>query len=314
VKKKAGFVLGLLVSAAGLWFALRGVDLRTVGAAWGTLTCPALLLLIPALSGVEYGLRTWRWRILLSAVAPSSIPALFPVTAGGFFLNNVLPFRAGEAARVYWTHRRTGAPVSSSVAILGADRLFDMASLATVATALLLRRADLFASPRPVFLMAGGVSAGIAGFLILAMYPEAAIRSLERFRAPGPLLRAVRSFSAGTGALRSVRTVLGLYILSLGIWTLIISLFIMAAGVFGMTLSFFDAAFLVTALCVGSALPSAPGYVGVMEAAGVAALGVLGYGKEISFPFIVTAHLMQILSSALYGVPAVLALGGVRDA
>ena len=75
---------------------------------------------------------------------------------------------------------------------------------------------------------------------------------------------------------------------------------------FGIPLRWAEATLLLTGIALGVALPSTPGFIGTYEAAGVATLSLLGYPKSVSFPFVASIHLIQILTTALWGTPSVL--------
>ena len=94
------FWLGLLVSAAFLWVALRGLKIEEV---FGILRAADYAWLIPgaAIYFVAVAARTWRWQALLKPLKAVSIRRLFPVVAIGYMGNNVYPARIGELLRAY---------------------------------------------------------------------------------------------------------------------------------------------------------------------------------------------------------------------
>jgi len=124
--KRVRWTIAILISLTGLWFVFRGFDAESFKASLKSMKSPGLLLLFPVFTIFEFSMRTLRWQILFSPLRKVSFTVFLPITAAGFFINNVLPFRAGEAARVYWSHQKTGVPVSSCMAILVVDRVFDM--------------------------------------------------------------------------------------------------------------------------------------------------------------------------------------------
>ncbi|MBL0058210.1 MAG: flippase-like domain-containing protein [Elusimicrobia bacterium] len=298
--------VAMAVSAAGIWLALRGVDGNAVRASLERVRHPWFLLFIPLAGGLEYAIRTERWRLVLGE--PRALrPALFPIVAGAFFLNNVLPFRAGEAARVYWTHRRTGRPLVGAVAALAVDRLMD--SLALVSLFLAALAAGRTAVPRGAAW--GLLAVGILGFLffvLLARRSERVGRWLDSSRLPGPVQKFLRAFMAGAAPLGSFRTLALILVLSLAIWSLNAAVFMGAGRLFGIHLGWTDGSFLLAGIALGVALPSAPGFVGTYEAAGVGTLALLGHEKAVAFPFIAALHLAQMAGTALWGLPSLVAV------
>jgi glycosyltransferase 2 family protein len=293
--------LGL--SAGGLWFALAGMDWAAFRASLAGIRSPGWLLIFLVTVPFEFLMRTVRWNVLFRPLGPATVGLFFPVTAAAFFLNNVLPFRAGEVARIYWSRQKTGAPVSSCVAVLAVDRVLDMMVLLTLVAWVLVGNGHWFPSSAPVWTFGLSASGGLAVMLVFARAPEAAGRWVDRLPIPGRLKGWARQFAQGAKALSRTRTLLGLYALSLGFWSVNVLLIQQMAGLFSMDLTWSAAAWVVIAFCLGALAPSAPGYVGTLEAAGVAALGALGYEKTQALPFVLVVHLMQILSTAVWGFP-----------
>jgi uncharacterized protein (TIRG00374 family) len=303
VKRWRGAV-ALAVSALGLWFALRGTDWAAFRETLAAVRRPWLLAAVPAAIALEYAARAFRWQVLLSPVRRAPMSVHYPITAGGFFLNNVLPFRAGEAARAYWTVAKTGAPLSAVLATLAMDRLFDMLSLLSLLLLVMAFRTDLFLSPALPAAFAAATLAGLGGLFLIARFPEAFRRWTTRLRVPPVLARWAGQFAEGTGILRRTHHVAGLYVLSLSFWAMSVTLQQGMARIFGLHLSWIEAGWIVLAYCVGALLPSAPGYVGTLEAAGVSAFVALGHDKAAALPFILATHVTAILSSVAMGLPS----------
>lgn len=302
--------MGLLVSAAGLWFAFRGVRWGELSRALSLLTRPYLLLSIPLAGLGEYLLRTERWRLLLGAPRGDR-RSLFPVVAGSFFLNNVLPFRAGEAARVYWTHRDTGRPLGAVVGALALDRAADVFAL-TLLMFLLLATAPQtgFWSGRSALFLFGAVALGVGFF---AVFGGNFFSWVERGSCPDWIRRFLAGFSSAWEAVRRPRTLGKTVLLSAGIWGLNVALDRTIGGLFGLNLTWGESAWFLVALAAGVALPSSPGYVGTFEAAGVGALALMGRARADALPFVLILHAGQILSSAVWGLPGLWRRGRPRD-
>jgi uncharacterized membrane protein YbhN (UPF0104 family) len=175
--------VAVAVSVLGLWFALRGVDVRHVGESWRSLQRPWLLLMIPAAMGVEFLLRAERWRRLLRPLAAVHLRLSFAITSAGFFLNNVLPFRAGELARLAWTSTHTTASVAGGVSVLAGDRLMDLSALLLLFLGGLLLRPEASAGVS-VIPLAIAASVALTGLVAAARRPDVFIRCAERCRLP----------------------------------------------------------------------------------------------------------------------------------
>jgi glycosyltransferase 2 family protein len=303
--------VALALSVGGLWFALRGVDLKSIGEAVRNVRQPGWLAVWSVLMFVEFSLRSVRWRFLLPAENRRPFFTIFPITAGGFFLNMILPFRAGELARVYWTNQRCGVPFTGAVAVFVGDRLMDMLALLTLIGWVLVRKAALIESTAAILFFAGAGIGGLSLVVLTARYPDYFRAKIQGSRFPRRLKEWLGQFLTGTSVLGSVRHLLFLYAVSLAFWSLNVTYVSRVAPLFGVDLSWTDTAFLFVAFSFGAALPSAPGFVGTFEAAGVAALQLIGYGRETALPLVLTTHAFMIGNVALWGIPSLL-LSGLR--
>jgi hypothetical protein len=213
----------------------------------------------------------------------------FPVVAAAFFLNTVLPFRAGEAARAYWSHRRSGRSLSGLRGRAGRRSVGGRPR-----------------SPRGVRrfpFSCRGSDAGIEnrgpGFRprdrpgrlgVGVRWPETVRKKLLPGGSPALWVRIVEGVLAGVAPLRAGRIALGVGALSGMVWTLNVFLYWWVAGLFGIDLSLPQAGGVLAAIALGVALPSTPGFVGVYEAAGVLMLGSLGIEKERALAFVLALH------------------------
>ncbi|MBK7208211.1 MAG: flippase-like domain-containing protein [Elusimicrobia bacterium] len=295
-------LLGLVVAFHGVDWGVFSLSLRRTGALWG-------LALVPVVMGVEYRLRTARWSLLMGGAR-----GYFPVVAAAFFLNTVLPFRAGEAARAYWSHRRSGRSLSGCVAGLVVDRLGDALALLGVFAVFLFHVGDRTPGSKIgalVFVLA----IALAALGIGVRWPETVRKKLLPGGSPPLWVRIVEGVLAGVAPLRAGRIALGVGALSGMVWTLNVFLYWWVAGLFGIDLSLSQAGGVLAAIALGVALPSTPGFVGVYEAAGVLMLGSLGIEKERALAFVLALHGAQIIGAAVWGGPSLWLLGrGEGDA
>src|SRR5215207_2493272 len=118
--------LGIALSILLLGWTLHDV---AWGDVWRELRASNLPLFLAAVTCATliFPLRAIRWRVILDPVAPRlSMGKLWRSTAIGMMVNNVVPARAGEIARIYALTRevpRVG--FAAGFASLAVDRLFD---------------------------------------------------------------------------------------------------------------------------------------------------------------------------------------------
>jgi uncharacterized protein (TIRG00374 family) len=308
------WAVALSVSAAGLYFALKDVHWHEIREAVAALRNPERLLLCLGSSLVIFSSRSLRWKKLMDPLAPGAgWRTYFPISSGGFFLNNILPFRAGELARVVWTRRKTGAPVSAVFSVLAVERVFDMVTLLIFLLVIVLQKPYLASSSRLVGGLAAAVAGAFAVVFLLARRPSLVTGSALFMKLPARARGLALQFIDGTAALKNTGVLALLMAVSCLFWAVDIKFMQIAAHLFSIPLSWTDAAWLMCVFCLGAALPSAPGYVGTLEASGVAALGLLGYEAARVLPYILTLHITQMAATAFWGVPSLFALGSFRD-
>src|SRR5688572_23338657 len=129
--------LGLLISGLCLVLAGRNVSLTDLSA---SLTAANPVVLLPALGIYTLGLlaRSMRWRVLLRSYGVR-LPMLFRTLIIGFMVNDILPGRLGEIARILLLARNGGVPAGASLASVVIERVLDgIALTALLSLAILL--------------------------------------------------------------------------------------------------------------------------------------------------------------------------------
>jgi len=303
VKNRIRWVLALTLTGAGLGVAFHGVDWNGLLGALRRPGAVAGLFLAPVVLGFEYRLRTARWSLLVGKAR-----GLFPVVAASFFLNTVLPFRAGEAARVYLTHRRSGRPVAGCVSALVADRLGDSLALLGIFAAFVTFHGGKTIPLRHVVLL---ISALVVATGILASavaWPAAWRRRLVPAGSSPTWTTWIDGFLTGVAPLKELRTAWAVAGLSAALWALNTALFWGVSLGFGLGITVVQAGGVLAAIALGVALPSTPGFLGIYEAAGVLALTAMGVDKAPALAFVLALHGAQILGTALWGGPALWSL------
>src|SRR5712671_4490159 len=98
MKKSFQVAAGVLISAVCLWFTFRGFDFAELRRQVATYS---IGWMIPAafMYCLSFGLRSARWQWILAPIKPLRYWTVAPILVFGFFMNTVLPARAGEFAR-----------------------------------------------------------------------------------------------------------------------------------------------------------------------------------------------------------------------
>lgn len=273
-------VLGILLGAGLLVFAMRDVDLREV---IGEIRNANPLFFAGAViaATLPFVLRAIRWRWLLEPIRPGTrFRPRFAATSIGFMGNNLLPARIGEFARAYTFSRMQRIPVTASLGSMVIERLLD----AIVLFVLLL---VAITSPGfPSLESIGGRSMGSAvavvttvlgigtGTLVaMAIWPKRTVSLFEwiaerllpaSFRRP--VIDALEAFLSAVLVLRRPPLLFRAALWSVAVWASGALSFWLGFLAFGIEAPFVAAIFLQSVVALAVSLPSAPGFFGLFEA------------------------------------------------
>jgi glycosyltransferase 2 family protein len=308
-------VLGVALSAGGLWWALHGVPWHDVVARWREANVWLVLATAVAATAI-FPVRAIRWRVILDPVAPKlPFGPLWRSVAIGMMVNNVLPARAGELARAYaLTRERPEVTFSTSLASLVVDRMFDAASV------LLLMAVSML---DPHFLgvheIAGWslrsaaavvIGATLLGFVILyllAGYPRQTIALYEAFaRRVAPAIEArgaaiLTSFAGGLSVLRSPGRFLTVLFWAVLHWLINAFAFWLAFRALRINAPFSAALFVQGIVVLFVSIPSTPGFVGLFESGGRVGLAAFGIPASAAAAWALTFHVVSYIPITLIG-------------
>ena len=302
-----------VVSALFVAVAVRTVDfgaLREALAGVAPWWAPPALLLF---TGAKY-IDSWRWRYLLRGVGPPPQRALFGAFLIGNMVNNLLPLRAGDVAKIQVLGRRYGA----SRAGLAASVFVVEATLDGVVFVLFLLAALAF------FDLGDLPAAGIAALAVLAAVafdaalllsraqPDvlAASRWLGRFPARWrePAATLMRDAYDGLHALRAWRRTLGAIALSAPAWLVEAGMFALFGQAFGLGLSYPTYVAVMVAANLAVAVPVALWNFGPYEALVAGVLAAAGVEEAAALSYALTVHLLSNLWIDVTGLVAFWAL------
>ncbi len=307
--KTLRLLIGVLISAAFLWLALRGLHLPDV---WVSLRSADFVWLIPSIAVyfVAVWARTWRWDYLLRPIKRISLGRLFPVVVIGYMGNNVYPFRAGEVLRAVVLRQREGVAVSSSLATIVVERVFDgLVMLLFVFVALPF--APLPSDSIRFVVVLGSVLffGALLVFLAVAVVPARFLRLTEwlvgRFvpqRLRAPLLSFAERFVEGLLSLRDPRNLIMIFLTSVVIWLLETVKYWFVMHAFDFTVSFFALMLMNGIVNLATTLPSAPGYIGTFDGPGIAVLTLYGVDPAVATAYTLTLHAALWLPITLLGI------------
>jgi uncharacterized protein (TIRG00374 family) len=301
--KRWQFWVGILISAALLWWALRGLRLDEV---WESLKGANYLWLLPGIAVYFLGVwaRAWRWHYLLRPLKRIPTRTMFPIVAIGYMGNNIYPARAGELLRAYVLRRREQIPISASLATIIVERAFDgIVMLAFVflnlpELARLTADSGFAGSIRSLALIGAGVFLGaVLVFLWMAVFPDQSRRmstwlidrlAPERWR--DSLAGITERFLEGLASLRSPVDVFMVLLTSIVIWLFETGKYWFVMHAFPLEVSFFTLMLMNGIVNLATTIPYAPGYVGTFDAPGIAVLQAYGVDKAIAAGYTLVLH------------------------
>ena len=323
-KRRIRGLVGLIISAALLWWVLHDVSLAEV---WTEIrgADPWLLTASVVVATAGFAVRAARWRVLLLPNAPGvGFRPRFAAVCIGFMANNVLPARLGEFARAFSLSKITDVGMSESFASLVVERVFDGLVVAFF----------LFLSISvPGFVSAGigadstirdltAVGAGLFGLALVVLwlmvrYPD---RTLSLFEAtlgrvlPPHLtdrgIEVLSGFIDGLGSLHDPVLFLRALAWSFAVWLWLAASIWLGLLAFDITApGFTGAVFVQSLIAFAVAIPSSPGFFGPFEAAAKLALGLYGVASAQVVGFATGYHILTFIPVSLMGIWYVRVLG-----
>lgn len=289
-------LIGFAISAIFIYYLLPGLKLDEVANLLGQAN---YWWIVPGVALYFVGLwaRTWRWHYMLRHLKPVSLRRLFPVVCIGYFGNNVYPFRAGEIIRSYVLKRKEDIPITSSLATVIIERIFDglvmllfvflalpfapipenFRQFVVVLTILLLLATGLF------IWMAGQPArmGRFYGWVAERLLPQAIrLRTDDIFQ----------RFMEGIQSLRSSQDILMIFATSVVVWLMETVKYWFVMHAFAFSVPFLALMLMNGIVNLATTLPSAPGYVGTFDTPGIETLVAYGIGRDLAAAYTAVLH------------------------
>jgi len=308
-------LVGLVVSVAALWFVVRSVDLAKcadVISHANPIPLAACLLVV----STQVVLRSLRWRMLLPQPRNGGrlrVMRIMPAMLVGYLGNSVLPARLGEPIRAYLVARREDLDVAEAFGSVVLERVVDTATLAVLAFV-----AAMAVSAPSWIVQATGLAAvigvGATGALVvIGPTPLVAICRRIVSRLPiaaraEPLMLRLDNFARGIDRPSRSGTIVAAAAISGVCWMLDATTFWLVAQSIGAPVSPAAALLIAGVTVLGTALPSAPGYVGTFDLAASTTAQAMGVAAAPALALAVLAHALTVLPTAGGGAVSLLAM------
>lgn len=289
-----GLGIGVAISALALWLALRNVSLGEVGAAI-TSASAAQLSIGVLLILTTFPILGLRWHAVAGGRAGPR-PTMIEWTLIGAAVNNVLPGRLGEVTRAAGLARDTRRSAFAAFGTVVIDRLSDLTLLAFCLAVTVL------ASPVPHWvrwIVALGSATALAGVTAVALIVWAVRRRGVPTR--GRWRVRVGAFAQGLDCIDSWRAAGRVARWALCVWAAWMTGAWWIAQSVGVVLSPVEVVFMTGIVGIGSAIPSAPGFIGTYHWLASSTLVLYGVGRPEALAFAVLVHASWFVPTTLAG-------------
>jgi uncharacterized protein (TIRG00374 family) len=307
LKRTVYLLIGVAISAFFLYLALPGLHLKAVAEALRTAN---YWWIGPGIAVYFAGLwvRSWRWHFTLREIKNVPTVRLFPLTCIGYFGNNVYPFRAGEVLRSVVLKGTEQIAISSSLATVFIERIFDgLVMLLFVFIALPF--APMPEEYRRIVVVLTMLMLGAtAVFIWMAVRPQRIIGFYSWF-AKRLLPERIRvrvddlleRFLQGLSSLSNPFDVVMIFATSVLIWLLETVKYWFVMHAFPFEVSFIVLMLMNGLVNLATTLPSAPGYIGTFDTPGIETLVAFGVDRNLAASYTFTLHAALWLPVTLVG-------------
>jgi uncharacterized protein (TIRG00374 family) len=298
--------VAILLSLIFLYLAIRGVSWSQF---WSTiLNCRVQYLFPPILiAWLNFYIRSQRWGILVRARKPVPPLTMFWSTGIGYLGNNFLPFRTGEILRSVVLGYKTGISKVYVFATALTERVIDAMFLVILGLILIPS-----GNAAPDWLIHAMRILGVLGFmaitfLLFAPRFEKTIKYIvDHLPLPArwriSLLTFIDQFLHGAASYQNPGRSFLFLLLTCLIWLLDGFGMMFCGRAFLLNFSLSQSLLLLVGLGLSSAIPSAPGYIGVYQFAAVTILVIFGYPKSQVLAFILVAQAIGMLMTLFWGL------------
>ena len=236
----------------------------------------------------------------------------------GYIGNAVLPARFGEPIRAYLVARREDLDAAEAFGSVVLERVVDTATLAVVAfaAAVVVKAPDWIVQATAVAALAGIAFTGalvVIGPGPLVRLTRGLVAHLPGAARAEPVLGRLDDFARGIERPCCSGAVVVAAIVSAACWMLDATTFWLVARSIGAPVDPAAALLIAAVTVLGTALPSAPGYVGTFELAAATTAQALGVSAAPALALAVLAHAMAVLPTAGAGAVSLIAMDARLD-
>ena len=317
-QRRTRSAIGFIVTLILLALIVRRIDVAQAAnslkaVSWGTLAT-ALAMLVAG-----YCAKIARWYVMLASVAPGvGVGVSAQTLLASVALNNLLPLRAGDVARVFAFRNEIAAPASSLLPLMVLERLLDTAMLIVLAAAVASPMQQAGILPPNLWFIGYLSVAIITVMLCLAVVAGPLADRVRRGGAvvmgwcPASLRQPiVQALDVVAQQFRG-RQAAALVVLTAMAWLFEGGMLATLAVGFGFNMPILAGYFACALATLVTLVPSAPGFFGTFHAAGIAAVSVFGAQSNPAAAFAFLAHILLWLPLTLGGLICLVRLSAFK--
>ncbi|MGB6066304.1 MAG: lysylphosphatidylglycerol synthase transmembrane domain-containing protein [Desulfomonilaceae bacterium] len=252
--------------------------------------------------------RAFRFGLILRPICRLSLKDLWDLLNLWAAASMIMPARLGELVRPYLLRTR-GASFSSGVGAVMVERFFDLSGLLVLLGLVLWTTPQV---PRMYSFLGQALllmlAVGYALVLLALAQREKADRIVHRLLSWLPATAAsfldeiFQRLLDGFGIMASFRQAITLFALSVMLWLVFSVLTYLFLLAFSVKAPFLVAVTIQVFICLGVALPSAPGFIGTFDAACRYALTLFGISAVVAVSFATVYHLFSFVLCLALGL------------
>ncbi len=296
--------IGVVVSAAALWFTFHGVDFQRLVDSLSKISILSISLLI-AVNLLFIVVRAYRWQWLLRHLQRVPLVPVYHLSQIGALANNVLPLRIGEVVRAILLKRRYHFSGAQALGNIVLERMIDLIALVLMLIVAIasghLPKEFLHYAWSAVLI----VSSVIAIILtVLKIYHWRVGHAPERKL--GRIAGLIDRMAIGMNGIYHWQVSIPALLLTFVMWLISAMTFIVFAGDFPQQITLPIAISVSVLTAIGATIPAAPGFVGTYHL--FCKLGLVAYGmpEEQAVVIAFLTHIVSYLVNNITGVISML--------
>ncbi|WP_411877817.1 lysylphosphatidylglycerol synthase transmembrane domain-containing protein [Polaromonas sp. YR568] len=266
------------------------------------------LIPLPLFFAASYVTRAARWKVLFDKTDRPRIGTLLRSLMVGHMMNNFLPARAGDVARIYLLGQRAVISKSIVLATVVLEKVGDLIITACLISVVLV------SLPASAWIRSAGYALGmssLAGVLVILLVPIFGMEMLTLLRrylhflphaVYERLLTIAENLITGIRSGTKVRGLVYFAAYSIVIWAMEILVMMFIAKSLDIQLGLIPSLFVMLTIAVGAMIPAAPGSLGTFEYFSLTALALVGIDGSAALAFTVLYHAVLLLGTTLGGL------------